>query len=60
MFYVKNGINKYNEVVKMLQKVFAEISMFTPRVYEYINVLKKAEDVDDDKRTGRFNTSISN
>jgi len=59
MFCVKNGI-KCNDVVKMLKKAFDETSMSTPRIYEwYIRVKEGREDVDDDRRTERPNTTIS-
>jgi len=49
-----------NEVAKMLEKAFGEISMSTPRIYEWYKRFKEGrEDVDDDRRTGRPNTLIS-
>lgn len=44
----------------MLKKAFDKFSMSTPGIHKWYNRFKEGrEDVDDDKRKGRPNTSIS-
>jgi len=58
-FCHKNGI-KYSEVLKMLNVAFGESTVSQRRVYEWYKRFKDGrEDIEDDERPGRPNTSIT-
>ena len=58
-FCVKNAI-KCSEAFKMLQKAFGGDTMSKPRVYEWYKRFQEGrEDIEDDARSGRPSTSIS-